>query len=204
MRRAGGEPRVLRCDGTAPSLDGARRRAADRRRRHRPGCTTARRRTRRRRADAGRDAFELALAQLALRERACRCSPICRGMQVLNVAAGGTLDAGHPGAGAPARSAIRSTTPLIAIAHEVWVTHGIARSRAHAGRARRRRVLQVNSRHHQAVARPRRRLRRLRDRARRRHRSHRAPASALLRRRCSGTPRTSGAPASSARCSRNS
>jgi putative glutamine amidotransferase len=77
---------------------------------------------------------------------------ICRGLQVLNVAAGGTLiqdiasemnqGLGH-----------QVDTPPFAIAHEVWVTPGSALSRVMEDQLADGDVLQVNSRHHQAVAR---------------------------------------------------
>ena len=44
-----------------------------------------------RRTDPPRDVVELQLARWALDGRACRCSGLCRGLQILNIAAGGTL-----------------------------------------------------------------------------------------------------------------
>ena len=102
--------------------------------------------------DPARDRYELALARAAL-ERDMPLLAICRGAQVLNVAAGGTLIQDIPSA---VVTTVQHTIdqPKDAIAHEVVVA---AHSRL-AG------VLQtsstppyrvaVNSRHHQAVRQP--------------------------------------------------
>ncbi|HWK26528.1 MAG TPA: gamma-glutamyl-gamma-aminobutyrate hydrolase family protein [Solirubrobacter sp.] len=84
------------------------------------------------------DAFELALARLAL-QRELPILAICRGSQALNVACGGTLHQhvdGH-----------RQTEPATQATHAVRVA---PRSRLH--RVVRTRTLPVNSFHHQAVA----------------------------------------------------
>jgi putative glutamine amidotransferase len=78
---------------------------------------------------------------------------ICRGLQVINVAAGGTLIQDLP-------SQMNQSlghhvdTPSFALAHEVWVTPGSALSRVMQEELADGEVLQVNSRHHQAVDRP--------------------------------------------------
>jgi putative glutamine amidotransferase len=101
-------------------------------------------------AEAGRDAFEIALAKAALTADVPLLA-ICRGMQVLNVAMGGTLIQDIPSeiAGALNHS-IRE--PRFHIAHEVWVSRdsrlwSIMTDKLDGE------SLQVNSRHHQAVKR---------------------------------------------------
>jgi putative glutamine amidotransferase len=96
-----------------------------------------------------RDAYELALTRAAL-ARDLPLLAICRGVQVLNVAAGGTLvqdlPSEHP-------SALRHTVrePKHAIAHDVQVAPGtcLAALVDRAGAPPNR--VAVNSRHHQAV-----------------------------------------------------
>ena len=87
--------------------------------------------------DPARDAFELALAKLALAKDTPLLA-VCRGLQVVNVAAGGTLIQDIP---AEVNQALghQVDTPSFAIAHEVWVTPGSALCARDAGRARRRR-----------------------------------------------------------------
>jgi putative glutamine amidotransferase len=103
-------------------------------------------------AETGRDAFEIALVRHAL-ERDLPILAVCRGVQVLNVARGGTLvqdiRSQVPGA---VDHAIE--TPSYAIAHEVWLTKGsrlwtLLQEKLTEGDA-----CSVNSRHHQAVATP--------------------------------------------------
>jgi putative glutamine amidotransferase len=99
--------------------------------------------------DAARDAFELALAKLAL-EQDTPLLAVCRGIQVINVAAGGTLIQDIPAqVNQPHGHQIDS--PSYALAHEVWVTPGTALARAMHEELKDGEVLQVNSRHHQAV-----------------------------------------------------
>ena len=83
------------------------------------------------------DAFELALLDGAL-ERGMPILAICRGMQALNVACGGTLHQHVPGH--------RQTELATEATHQVEIT---AHSRLH--RMVRTRKLGVNSFHHQAV-----------------------------------------------------
>jgi putative glutamine amidotransferase len=98
------------------------------------------------RADPGRDAFELKLSARAL-EQNTPLLAICRGMQVLNVAAGGSLFQDIP-SDVPGAASHAVTEPKNAIAHAIAVAPGsrvaTLLARTHA---------QVNSRHHQAVSR---------------------------------------------------
>lgn len=101
-------------------------------------------------AEPGRDAFELEIARRAL-ERDMPVLAICRGAQVLNVAAGGTLVQDIP-------SAVDTTLAHTvkqpdAVAHQVSVTPG-SRLAGALGRALDAAGLcRVNSRHHQSVGR---------------------------------------------------
>jgi putative glutamine amidotransferase len=148
VRRAGGEPRVLQIDGAASlkeldgvlltgggDIDPARYKAVPHPKTDRP--------------DAVRDTFELELARLAL-EHHGPVFGVCRGLQVLNVAAGGTLiqdipsEVNHP-------LGHQIDSPLYAIAHEVWVARDSALARTMQEELADDEVLQVNSRHHQAI-----------------------------------------------------
>lgn len=97
-------------------------------------------------ADPARDDFELELSARAL-EQDVPLLAICRGMQVLNVAAGGTLvqdiPSEVPGAGNHAVAEPRNAT-----AHPIAIAPG-SRLASILGRT----IAQVNSRHHQAVSR---------------------------------------------------
>lgn len=99
-------------------------------------------------AEPGRDSFEMALARAAIAADKPLLA-ICRGMQVLNVAMGGTLIQDIPSevAGALTHS-IRE--PRFHIAHEVWVTKDSRLWTIMADKLDGE-SLQVNSRHHQAV-----------------------------------------------------
>ena len=74
--------------------------------------------------DQTRDTFELELARLAF-EDGLPMLGVCRGLHVMNVAAGGTLiqdipsEVNHP-------LGHQIDAPLFAMAHEVWVTSGSA------------------------------------------------------------------------------
>ena len=102
-------------------------------------------------AEEGRDRFEIDLARQAI-ARDVPILAICRGAQVLNVAAGGTLVQDIPSeiASDLSHSVER---PADAIAHDIHVEPGsrLAHTLGHAidgsGRCR------VNSRHHQSVGR---------------------------------------------------
>ena len=99
-------------------------------------------------AEEGRDAFEIALAKAAV-EANVPILAICRGMQVLNVAMGGTLVQDIPSeiVGALTHSI---PEPRFAIAHEVWVTKDSQLWTIMVDKMDGE-TLQVNSRHHQAV-----------------------------------------------------
>lgn len=92
-----------------------------------------------------RDDFELALAQAAL-ERDLPLLAICRGQQVLNVAAGGTLVQDIPSQLPVPGPHYPKDVPRWQVAHEVEILPG-TRLREIVGRD----VLEVNSFHHQAV-----------------------------------------------------
>ena len=99
--------------------------------------------------DGVRDDYEMELARLALK-RDLPVLAICRGVQVLNVAAGGNLVQDIP-------SAIHTelphqiTMPKAAIAHPVTIADGTCLAGLLSKRLDDRRTLDVNSRHHQSV-----------------------------------------------------
>ena len=100
--------------------------------------------------DEARDEYEMALVRAALAAD-LPVLAICRGLQVMNVAAGGTLIQDVPsqvGRAIPHQVA----EPKDAIAHDVSIAPGsrLEQLMAHAAAAGR---LPVNSRHHQAVGR---------------------------------------------------
>jgi putative glutamine amidotransferase len=99
-------------------------------------------------AEAGRDAFEVALANAAM-QRGLPVLAICRGIQVLNVAAGGTLVQDIASQIPGALDHRVEATPMT-IAHEVWVTPATTLATLMADRLDGDSLL-VNSRHHQAV-----------------------------------------------------
>ena len=202
IRRAGGEPRVL-------SHGRRRRRSTASTASSLPAAATSIPRTMATRVirhtnepDAARDAFELALAKLALAKDTPLLA-VCRGLQVVNVAAGGTLIQDIP---SQVNQALghQVDSPPFAIAHEVWVDAGHDARARDAGRAGRRRGAAGEQPSPSGGREDRRRVHHLGHRARRRRRGHRASRGALLRRACSGTRKISGARASSDRCSRNS
>ena len=99
-------------------------------------------------AEAGRDAYELELARRA-GDADVPLFAICRGIQVLNVARGGTLVQDIPSELPDAVPHQVSDTPFT-IAHDVWVSegtllHDLLRERIDGD------ACPVNSRHHQAV-----------------------------------------------------
>ena len=100
-------------------------------------------------AEAGRDAFEIELSRAAVKS-GTPVLAICRGMQVLNVAMGGTLFQDIPSqvSGALGHSV---PEPRFAIAHEVWVARGSRLSALLADHMEDGETCHVNSRHHQAV-----------------------------------------------------
>ena len=148
VRRAGGEPRVLEVHDEAAldGLDGLVLTGGgdiDPARYHEtPHAKTEP-------PDAPRDAFELSLAKLAL-ERDLPVLGVCRGLQVMNVAAGGTLIQDIPSeVTQPLGHDVDH--PLNAIAHDVWVARGSALSNMMREQLGENDVVHVNSRHHQAI-----------------------------------------------------
>jgi putative glutamine amidotransferase len=103
-------------------------------------------------AEPGRDEFEIDLARRALGEDVPMLA-ICRGAQVLNVAAGGTLVQDIP-------SALESDLthsvpePKNVECHDITVAAGSRLARALGPRIEASCSCRVNSRHHQSVGRP--------------------------------------------------
>jgi putative glutamine amidotransferase len=99
-------------------------------------------------AEPGRDAFEIELVRKAL-EADLPVFAICRGIQLLNVARGGTLvqDIADE---LPDAGTHRVPEPSFAIAHDVWIASGTLLDRLMRERLEGDEC-QVNSRHHQAV-----------------------------------------------------
>jgi len=148
IRRAGGEPCVLELTGPASlkDLDGVLLSGGgdiD------PANYNETRHPKTNDPDAARDAFELELARLAI-ESDLPMLGVCRGLQVINVAGGGTLiqdiasEVNHP-------LGHQVDAPLYAIAHEVWVSSSSTLAKAMSEELDGGEVLQVNSRHHQAI-----------------------------------------------------
>jgi putative glutamine amidotransferase len=100
-------------------------------------------------AEQGRDNYEIALARAAM-AKGIPFLAICRGMQVLNVAMGGTLFQDIPSqvTGALDHSVPQ---PRVQIAHEVWVSKGSVLATLLADHMEDGETCHVNSRHHQAV-----------------------------------------------------
>lgn len=100
--------------------------------------------------DAARDEYEIALVRAALAADVPILA-ICRGLQVMNVAAGGSLIQDVPSQ-VGAAVAHQVAQPKNAIAHDVTLAGGshLERLMGHAATGGR---LPVNSRHHQAVGR---------------------------------------------------
>jgi putative glutamine amidotransferase len=102
-------------------------------------------------AEPGRDEFEIALV-LAARKKNLPILAICRGIQVLNVAYGGTLVQDIPSQlpGAGTHNLAVPEHESYALAHEIWVEKDSL-----LAKLMRDRIaddgLEVNSRHHQAV-----------------------------------------------------
>jgi len=98
-------------------------------------------------AEPGRDAYEIALVRRAL-AAGVPVLAICRGLQVLNVAAGGTLIQDIP---SECRTAVNHSGPSsAALAHAVEVVPG-SHLDALLERSAGTGPVMVNSRHHQAV-----------------------------------------------------
>ena len=103
-------------------------------------------------AEQGRDEYEIDLARRAV-DADLPLLAICRGIQVLNVARGGTLVQDIPGevAGGVEHSI---KEPRFAIAHDIWMAPGSLLERMMRGRIDEGDDCPVNSRHHQAVLMP--------------------------------------------------
>jgi putative glutamine amidotransferase len=102
--------------------------------------------------DPARDAFEIALIADA-RKRDLPIFAICRGVQVLNVAGGGTLVQDIPSQvpGALKHSLVVPPHPPYELAHEVWVEKDSLLAKLLGDRLIGADTCEVNSRHHQAV-----------------------------------------------------
>ena len=100
-------------------------------------------------AEPGRDEYEIDLVKRAV-DRDMPVFAICRGIQVLNVALGGTLIQDIPSEVTRAEPHdVRE--PRVAIAHDVWVTSGSLLERLLQERIEKGDSVPVNSRHHQAI-----------------------------------------------------
>lgn len=148
VRRAGGEPRVLSMD-EPPSLEGLDGVLFTGGGDVDPAHYHDARHPNTNEPDPVRDAFELELAKLALANDTPLLA-VCRGLQVVNVAAGGTLIQDIPAQVNQALPHQVDSSPY-AIAHEVWVTPDTTLARVMQEELRDGEVLQVNSRHHQAI-----------------------------------------------------
>jgi putative glutamine amidotransferase len=102
--------------------------------------------------EPARDEFEIALIAAA-RSRDLPIFAICRGVQVLNVAAGGTLVQDIPSevTGALNHSLVVPPHPPYELAHEVWVEKDSLLAKLLGERLVGSDTCDVNSRHHQAV-----------------------------------------------------
>jgi putative glutamine amidotransferase len=151
VRRAGGEPVEVTLGGEAPDhilarVDGLMLTGGgdvD------PGLYGEARHATFDEAEAGRDSFEIALSRAAV-NKGIPFLAICRGMQVLNVAMGGTLIQDIPSQ-VPGALQHSVPEPRFAIAHEVWVTKGSKLSALLADHMEDGETCHVNSRHHQSV-----------------------------------------------------
>ncbi len=186
LERAGGEPLVLkperdalpdaleRCDGVlltgGADVDPSRYGEADRH-------STVE-------IDAERDEYEIGLTRLAL-DRDLPLLAICRGVQLLNIVAGGTLVQDIP-TSLPESLAHRRPKPARvkkSRAHDVALVPGTRLAGLLEGAAKRNGQVAVNSRHHQSVKTVAPGIRRVRDGAGRDRRGHRTCRPRLLRRR---------------------
>ena len=101
--------------------------------------------------EPARDRYELALAREALK-RDLPLLAICRGAQVLNVAAGGTLIQDLPSTEPSALGHTETAgQPKDAIAHDIRVAPDTCLSLLLTGGSTGAATLEVNSRHHQSV-----------------------------------------------------
>jgi putative glutamine amidotransferase len=103
-------------------------------------------------AESGRDGFEIELITLAT-ERGLPLLAICRGIQVLNVARGGTLVQDIPSE-LPGTLEHKLAVPphaAVDLAHEVWIEKDSLLSRLTGDSGKSPDTIDVNSRHHQSV-----------------------------------------------------
>lgn len=100
-------------------------------------------------AEGDRDAFEIALARAAIAAD-IPFFAICRGMQLLNVAMGGTLIQDIP-TQVPGALDHSVSEPRAHVAHEVWVAKGTRLSALLADHMEDGETCHVNSRHHQSA-----------------------------------------------------
>jgi len=103
-------------------------------------------------AEVGRDEYEIELARRAL-ELHLPLFAICRGIQVLNVARGGTLVQDIP-TELPGTLEHKLAVPpheSVELAHEIWIEGGSLLATLAGERLKDADTCQVNSRHHQAV-----------------------------------------------------
>jgi putative glutamine amidotransferase len=154
VRRAGGEPRVLESSADRP--EEAIRTAGglllagggD----VRPQIYGAQAHPSYHAAEAGRDEYEIELIKRAL-DADLPVFAICRGIQVLNVAYGGTLVQDIPSeiAGALEHKLDVPPNEPFTLAHEVWLEKDSLLARLAGDTGSDDESRQVNSRHHQAV-----------------------------------------------------
>jgi len=102
--------------------------------------------------DPARDEFEIGLVTAA-RERDLPIFGICRGIQVLNVACGGTLVQDVPSqvTGSMSHGLTVPPNQPYSLAHEVWIEKDSLLSKLMRERLSDADTCDVNSRHHQAV-----------------------------------------------------
>jgi putative glutamine amidotransferase len=100
-------------------------------------------------AEPGRDEFEIELVRRAL-DADLPVLAICRGIQLLNVARGGTLIQDIPDELGTTINH-RVATPPHAIAHDIWIESSSLLERLMGERFERGEACPVNSRHHQAA-----------------------------------------------------
>jgi len=103
-------------------------------------------------AESGRDGFEIELITLAT-TRDLPLMAICRGIQVLNVARGGTLVQDIPTELTGTLEHKLAVPPHAAVdlAHEVWIENDSLLSRLTGDAGKSPDTVDVNSRHHQSV-----------------------------------------------------
>ena len=103
-------------------------------------------------AEPGRDEFEIALVAAA-RARNLPILAICRGVQVLNVACGGTLVQDIPSQMAGGSEHLLAVPPHQSydLAHEIWIDKDTVLAQLMNDRLNGTDTCDVNSRHHQAL-----------------------------------------------------